>query len=67
VPKAAFVDARDFSDFGSLEKFIRAMSPDAAGEYVAAASVFMMSKKAEVLSQAHFVRTMAAVLLQATQ
>lgn len=65
VPAAAFIDARDFRDLGALESFIRALSPEAARDYVDAAADFMGSKGAERFSQAHFVQVMADVLLQA--
>lgn len=65
LPAAAFIDARKFSDLAALELFIRALTPEAAREYVVAAAHFMGSSGAERFSQAHFVRVMTDVLLQA--
>jgi len=67
IPARTFIDARDFSDLAGLESFIRALGPEAAREYVVAATDFMSSKRAETFSQAHFVREMADVLLQAVR
>jgi len=67
IPAGTFIDARDFSDPAGLESFIRALGPEAAREYVVAATDFMSSKRAETFSQAHFVREMADVLLQAVR
>lgn len=67
VPAAAFIDARDFSDLATLESFIRGLAPEAAREYVVAAADFMRSRRAERFSQAHFVRVMTDVFLQAAR
>jgi Glycosyltransferase family 10 (fucosyltransferase) C-term len=67
VPPGTFIDARDFSDLAGLESFIRALRPEPAREYVVAAADFMSSKRAEIFSQAHFVRVMADLLLQAVR
>jgi hypothetical protein len=67
IPAGTFIDARDFSDPAGLESFLRALGPEAAREYVVAATDFMSSKGAETFSQAHFVREMADVLLQAVR
>jgi hypothetical protein len=65
VPAAAFVDARRFRGFAHLESFIRDMRPDTALTYAAAAASFMGSERANQFTQAHFVRDMSSLLLQA--
>jgi hypothetical protein len=65
IPPGSFIDARDFADFADLESFLRTMKPEDAREYLSAAADFMRSDRAEVFSQARFVRTMTDVLLQA--
>ena len=67
IPAGAFIDAREFSHLTGLESFIRDLRPEVAREYVVAAADFMSSKRAELFSQAHFVRAVADVLLQAAR
>jgi hypothetical protein len=67
VPAGSFIDARDFRDFAGLESFIRDLRPEVARDYITAATNFMGSERAEQFTQAHFVRVMADVLLQAVR
>jgi len=64
IPASTFIDARQFSDLKDLETFMRALTPDDAREYVGAAADFM-SKRGSTFSQAHFVREIGDLLLQA--
>ena len=65
VPANSFIDARDFRNFAGLESFIRALKPEIALQYVAAAADFMSSSRADRFTQGHFVREMSTVLLHA--
>jgi hypothetical protein len=65
VPPGSFIDARDFHDFADMESFIRDLRPEVALDYITAATNFMGSERAERFTQAHLVREMSAVLLQA--
>jgi hypothetical protein len=65
VPAGSFIDARDFGDLAGLESFIRDLPPERAQGYITAATDFMSSKRAEQFTQAHFVREMTSVVLQA--
>jgi hypothetical protein len=65
VPAGAFIDARHFRGFAQLESFIRDLRPEVARDYITAATNFMGSEGAEQFTQAHFVREMSDLLLQA--
>jgi hypothetical protein len=65
VPAGSFIDARHFRDFAHLESFIRDLRPRVARDYITAATNFMGSEGAEQFTQAHFVREVSGVLLQA--
>jgi hypothetical protein len=65
VPAGSFIDARDFRDLVGLESFIRDLRPEVARDYVTAATNFMGSEGADRFTQAHFVREVSGVLLQA--
>jgi hypothetical protein len=65
LPAGSFIDARDFSDLAGLERFIRDLRPEAARDYITAATNFMGSERAERFTQAHFVREVSRLLLQA--
>lgn len=67
IPAGAFIDARDFGDLSALESFLRDLRPEAAHDYIAAATDFMNSNRAEQFTQGHFVREVSSVLLQAVR
>lgn len=67
IPAGSFIDARDFADLAGLESFLRSITPDEAGAYIAAAADFISSRGAEAFSQANFVRGMADLILQAAR
>jgi hypothetical protein len=48
-----------------LESFIRDLRPEVARDYITAATNFMGSERAEQFTQAHLVREVSGVLLEA--
>ena len=64
IPKESFVDMRDFSSFGELDRFLEAMTEFEAAGYLEAARCFMASREAGKFTQDGFVAELWAVLAE---
>jgi hypothetical protein len=64
VPPAAFIDARQFTTYADLERFLRATTEADARRYVDAAHAFLASSAYESFCAERFARDMVDALLQ---
>ncbi|MDZ4655329.1 MAG: glycosyltransferase family 10 [Coriobacteriia bacterium] len=64
IPPECFIDAREFENMRSLERFLRSMSAETAEQYLEAATAFVRSPQAARFSQERFVEVLTSTLLE---
>jgi len=62
IPKACFIDRRDFKDFDAVYSYLKEMSEEKYQEYLESAKAYVMSDQAKVFTEEYLINRLAVCL-----